>query len=211
MSGRNKKKQKTTSNDSTHACSTFLKYLTSQYYPGRQQQLWKYIQLSFIPIAFFLSPLLQSPERSRPVWTKSTPSRQKGIGSESTQIMSFYSGCFPDTRSNTLSSIFKATFLKKNDAQTPSQSLREAVTKGTRPQRTIASPAGHWHWRDICLPLTSWAQKTGRNQPLCQLRSKSWWFTEFCNSHHVAHLAAFFIEAETKTSIAKSCTEFCSS
>ena len=37
------------------------------------------------------------------------------------------------------------------------------------------------------------------------LRSKIWWFTEFCNSHYVSHFAAFFIVARTKISIAKSC------
>ena len=38
------------------------------------------------------------------------------------------------------------------------------------------------------------------------LRSKFWWFTEFCNSHYVSHFAAFFIVARTKISIAKSCS-----
>ena len=38
------------------------------------------------------------------------------------------------------------------------------------------------------------------------LRSKVWWFTEFCNSHYVSHFAAFFIVARTKISIAKSCS-----
>ena len=41
-----------------------------------------------------------------------------------------------------------------------------------------------------------------------QLRSKIWWFTEFCNSHYVSHFAAFFIGAETKISVAKSCSVF---
>ena len=35
----------------------------------------------------------------------------------------------------------------------------------------------------------------------CILRSKVWWFTEFCNSHCVSHFAAFFIVAWTKISI----------
>ena len=41
----------------------------------------------------------------------------------------------------------------------------------------------------------------GRN-----LRSKIWWFTEFCNSHYVSHFAAFFIVTRTKISIAYSCS-----
>ena len=40
------------------------------------------------------------------------------------------------------------------------------------------------------------------------LRSKTWWFTELCNSHYVSHFAAFFIGARTKISIAKSCSAF---
>ena len=40
------------------------------------------------------------------------------------------------------------------------------------------------------------------------LRSKIWWFTEFCNSHYVSHFAAFFIVARTKISVAKSCSSF---
>ena len=38
------------------------------------------------------------------------------------------------------------------------------------------------------------------------LRSKIWWFTEFCNSHYVSHFAAFFIVTRTKISVAKSCS-----
>ena len=35
----------------------------------------------------------------------------------------------------------------------------------------------------------------------CNVRSKTWWFTEPCNSHYVSHFAAFFIVAGTKRSI----------
>ena len=37
------------------------------------------------------------------------------------------------------------------------------------------------------------------------LRSRIWWFTESCNSHYVSHLAALFIVAGTKISVAESC------
>ena len=40
------------------------------------------------------------------------------------------------------------------------------------------------------------------------LRSKIWWFAEFCNSHYVSHFAAFFIVTGTKISIANSCSVF---
>lgn len=39
----------------------------------------------------------------------------------------------------------------------------------------------------------------GRN-----LRSKTRWFTGFCNSHQVSHFATFFIDARTKISVAES-------
>ena len=37
------------------------------------------------------------------------------------------------------------------------------------------------------------------------VRSKIWWFTEFCVSHYVSHFTAFFIVVGAKTSTAKSC------
>ena len=37
------------------------------------------------------------------------------------------------------------------------------------------------------------------------LRSKIWWFTEFCNSHYISHFAAFFIVTRTEISAVKSC------
>ena len=60
---------------------------------------------------------------------------------------------------------------------------RKAILFGTGTQRGVATGLSR-----------------GRN-----LRSKIWWFTEFCNSHYVSHFAAFFIVAGTKISVAKSC------
>lgn len=40
----------------------------------------------------------------------------------------------------------------------------------------------------------------GRN-----LRSKTRWFTGFCNSHQVSHFATFFIDARAEISVAESC------
>ena len=37
------------------------------------------------------------------------------------------------------------------------------------------------------------------------LRSKTRWFTEFCNSHYVSHFAAFFIVTGAKISVVESC------
>jgi hypothetical protein len=42
-------------------------------------------------------------------------------------------------------------------------------------------------------------ESLGRN-----LRSKTRWFTGFCNSHQVSHFATFFIDARTKISVAES-------
>ena len=50
-----------------------------------------------------------------------------------------------------------------------------------------------------------WERRAPRATQERNLRSKIWWFTEFCNSHYVSHFAAFFIVARTKISIAKSC------
>jgi hypothetical protein len=43
----------------------------------------------------------------------------------------------------------------------------------------------------------------GRN-----LRSKTRWFTGFCNSHHVSHFATFFIDARAEISVAESHISF---
>ena len=43
----------------------------------------------------------------------------------------------------------------------------------------------------------------GRN-----LRSKTRWFTGFCNSHQVSHFAAFFIDARAEISVAESHFDF---
>lgn len=44
-----------------------------------------------------------------------------------------------------------------------------------------------------------WPEGFGRN-----LRSKTRWFTGFCNSHQVSHFATFFIDARAEISVAES-------
>lgn len=44
-----------------------------------------------------------------------------------------------------------------------------------------------------------WPNDLGRN-----LRSKTRWFTGFCNSHQVSHFATFFIDARAEISVAES-------
>ena len=50
-------------------------------------------------------------------------------------------------------------------------------------------------------PLRHWNRHAGRISLWRHLRSKIWWFAEFCNSHCLSHFAAFFIGMGTKTSI----------
>ena len=42
------------------------------------------------------------------------------------------------------------------------------------------------------------------NTKRCKVRSKIWWFTEFCNSHYLSQFTVFFIDVRAKRSIVKS-------
>jgi hypothetical protein len=63
-----------------------------------------------------------------------------------------------------------------------SQHGRGEVSFGVTPRQTCPQPKG-----------------LRRN-----LRSKTRWFTGFCNSHQVSHFATFFIDARAKISVAES-------
>lgn len=67
----------------------------------------------------------------------------------------------------------------------------------TSSEKNAAELCARRHWRERAL----------RNTQERRVRSKIWWFTEFCNSQDVSQFAAFFIDAGTKISVAKSCTE----
>jgi len=56
--------------------------------------------------------------------------------------------------------------------------------------------------------LSTLSQTCSRDDRERHLRSKIRWFTEFCNSHYVSQLAAFFIDARAKRSAVKSCHIF---
>ena len=73
-------------------------------------------------------------------------------------------------------------------------STREAII---RPNKLSKEKVGQRHVtpRQAC-PLPN---GFGRN-----LRSKTRWFTGFCNSHQVSHFATFFIDARAKISVAES-------
>lgn len=64
---------------------------------------------------------------------------------------------------------------------------RHGATQRLTPRRTCPRPIG-----------------LGRN-----LRSKTRWFAGFCNSHHVSHFAALFIDARAEISIVESRVNAC--
>lgn len=68
----------------------------------------------------------------------------------------------------------------------PTAETRRGATLCVTPRQTCPRPSG-----------------LGRN-----LRSKTRWFTGFCNSHQVSHFATFFIDARAEISIAESRSRF---
>ena len=83
-------------------------------------------------------------------------------------------------------------------------------TKRGHPGSTTRSPPIHNN-KAVNIKTTRWEGWADTQTGIlpasrkCNVRSKFWWFTEFCNSHYVSHFAAFFIVARTKRSVAKSC------
>ena len=86
--------------------------------------------------------------------------------------------------------------------------LQPAAPTGTTGHSTHPSLVRHAHRRDSWHGATQrltpkrtcpWPAGLGRN-----LRSKTRWFAGFCNSHHVSHFAALFIDARAEISIAES-------
>ncbi|GLT54974.1 hypothetical protein SLA2020_281320 [Shorea laevis] len=68
-----------------------------------------------------------------------------------------------------------------------------------RPPRPFAR---RWGWGQRCVTPRQTCPRPGgfgRN-----LRSKTRWFTGFCNSHQVSHFATFFIDARAEISVAES-------
>ena len=81
---------------------------------------------------------------------------------------------------------------KRTGGQYPTQHTRSLY--GTRRRATMCVTP-----RQTCPRHNGF----GRN-----LRSKTRWFTGFCNSHQVSHFAAFFIDARAKISVAESRFDF---
>jgi hypothetical protein len=86
-------------------------------------------------------------------------------------------------------------------------------TKRGHPGSTTRSPHIHNN-KAVNIKTTRWEGWADTQTGIlpasrkCNVRSKFWWFTEFCNSHYVSHFAAFFIVARAKISIAESCITF---
>ena len=81
--------------------------------------------------------------------------------------------------------------------------LRPTVPEGTRGQFPRSAPADEAWSRgdDAMTPKQACPRPQGLGH---NLRSKTQWFTRFCNSHQVSHFTTFFIDARAEISIAES-------
>lgn len=89
------------------------------------------------------------------------------------------------------------------------------VDRGGRHVRPLFRPAGgrgpreaiirrarrSGRWRRCVTPRQTCPRPSGFGR---NLRSKTRWFTGFCNSHQVSHFATFFIDARAEISVAES-------
>lgn len=87
--------------------------------------------------------------------------------------------------------------------QTLISAIREAKLTGSHHPPPPPTPCDrHWGWGQRCATPSQTCPRPngfGRN-----LRSKTRWFTGFCNSHQVSHFATFFIDARAEISVAES-------
>lgn len=84
--------------------------------------------------------------------------------------------------------------------QPRARSAREAIFRPTDPQGALGG--ARWGWRRRCVtPRQTCPRPNGLGR---NLRSKTRWFTGFCNSHQVSHFATFFIDARAEISVAES-------
>ena len=76
-------------------------------------------------------------------------------------------------------------------------------TGGHCPPAPQPTPLWVWvGWEQRCVtPRQTYPRPNGLG---CNLRSKTRWFTGFCNSHQVSHFATFFIDARAEISVAES-------
>ena len=74
---------------------------------------------------------------------------------------------------------------------------------GRRGSRGAIVRRARWigRWRRCVTPRQTCPRPNGFGR---NLRSKTRWFTGFCNSHQVSHFATFFIDARAEISVAES-------
>lgn len=85
---------------------------------------------------------------------------------------------------------------------------RDSTNRGVSHGRPVSVPTDvslkreRWVWGRRCVtPRQTCPQPKGFGR---NLRSKTRWFTGFCNSHQVSHFATFFIDARAEISVAES-------
>ena len=78
--------------------------------------------------------------------------------------------------------------------------FRQAGRRGSR-EAIIRRAPGEGRWRRCVTPRQTCPRPNGVGR---NLRSKTRWFTGFCNSHQVSHFATFFIDARAEISVAGS-------
>ena len=78
--------------------------------------------------------------------------------------------------------------------------FRPAGRRGSR-EAIIRRADGIGRWRRCVTPRQACPRPDGFGR---NLRSKTRWFTGFCNSHQVSHFATFFIDARAEISVAES-------
>ena len=84
--------------------------------------------------------------------------------------------------------------------------FRPAGSRGSR-GAILRRALGIGRWRRCVTPRQTCPRPDGFGR---NLRSKTRWFTGFCNSHQVSHFATFFIDARAEISVAESrfgCTD----
>src|SRR6185437_473714 len=70
-----------------------------------------------------------------------------------------------------------------------------------RPSSSAPPTEGGWGETRCVTPRQACPRPKGFGR---NLRSKTRWFTGFCNSHQVSHFATFFIDARAEISVAES-------
>ncbi|KAG2243553.1 hypothetical protein Bca52824_094606 [Brassica carinata] len=79
------------------------------------------------------------------------------------------------------------------------------ANRGGNTRRPASAPYPRGWGRRFVTPRQTCPRPEGLGR---NLRSKTRWFTGFCNSHQVSHFATFFIDARAEISAAESLLDF---